>query len=88
MPHNISAIYGLYRLIKGQQLSNARMQQMITLLYAHSVIVTSEGVHEFEKQALNELCERMYRHIDYYAGNDSIVTSFSFFKKAVDILFP
>ena len=73
---------------KRNQLSNARMQQMITLLYAHSVIVTSEGVHDFEKQALTELCERMFRHIDYYTGNDSIVTSFSFFKKAVDILFP
>lgn len=84
----LGALSSISRSTRDNKLSNIRMQQIITLLYTHSVIVTSSGVRDSEKAALFELCERMYRHIDYYSGNDAIITSFDFFKKVVDILFP
>ena len=84
----LKALSSISKATRNNKLSNVRMQQIITLLYTHSVIVTSDGVHNSEKVALVDLCQRMYHHIDYYADNDAILTSFDFFKKAVDILFP
>lgn len=84
----LKALSSISKATRNNKLSNVRMQQIITLLYTHSVIVTSDGVHNSEKAALVDLCQRMYYHIDYYADNDAILTSFDFFKKAVDILFP
>ena len=63
------------------------MRQIITLLYAHTVIVTSVGVHEHTKAILNDLVSRMYHNIDCYNGNENILASFGFLKKTVDILF-
>lgn len=63
------------------------MQQIVTLLYAHTELVTSRGVHDYEKKCLNEVVERMFKHIDYYQSNDMIRSNFVFFKKVVDILF-
>lgn len=60
---------------------------MVTLLYAHTIFVTSSGVHNHIRECLKELVDRMYHHIDYYAENGNILKSFEFFKKAVDILF-
>ena len=65
-----------------------RMQQIVTLLYTHSVIVTSSGVRESEKRALTELCQRMHHHIDYYTDNDVITSNFDFFEKVVAFPLP
>lgn len=83
----IKSLSTISKTTRNNRLSNARMQQIVTLLYTHSVMVTSPGVHESEKQALVKLCERMNHHIDYYADNDVIVSNFAFFQKVVDIFF-
>lgn len=83
----LQALSGISKSTRDIKLQNVRTQQIVTLLYAHSVIVTSPGVKEYERGQLQEIVERMYRHIDYYSGNDVIVTNFSFFKKVVDILY-
>ena len=83
----LKALSSISKATRDNKLSNVRMQQIITLLYTHSIIVTSSGVRKSEKDALVDLCKRMYRHIDYYSNNDAIVSSFDFFKKSVDILF-
>ena len=69
------------------QLKNARMSQIATLLYAHSIMITSEGVYTRARQLLFELVDRMYHHIDYYEDNKTILSSFDFFQKMVDIFF-
>ncbi len=69
------------------QLKNARMSQIATLLYAHSIMITSEGVYTRTRQLLFELVDRMYHHIDYYEDNKTILSSFDFFQKMVDIFF-
>lgn len=83
----LRALNGITKATKDSQLKNERMRQIITLLYTHTVMVTSVGVHEHTKANLNDLVSRMYHHIDYYDGNDNILASFGFFKKAIDILY-
>ena len=83
----LRALNGISRATKDNQLKNERMRQIITLLYAHKIFVSSVGVHEHTKDNLDELVSRMYHHIDFYDGNENVLTSFSFFKKAVDIFF-
>jgi len=84
----IKALSSISKTTRNTKLRNVRMQQIVTLLYTHSVIVTSSGVRESEKRALTELCQRMRHHINYYTGNDVIISNFDFFEKVVDILFP
>ncbi len=68
------------------QLKNERTRQITTLIYAHSVIVTSDGVKKHTKEMLRDLVERMNKNIDFYSDNQNILKSFDFFQKAVDIL--
>ncbi len=84
----LRALKGISRSTKDIKMKNPQMQQMITLLYTHTRIVTSVGVHNAERDALADLCGRMYHHIDFYSQNATITTGFDFFKKSVDILFP
>lgn len=73
---------------RSSQAKNERMRQIITLLYTHSLLVTSDGVKDRAREDLDTLINRMYHHIEYYSGNDNILRGFDFFKNAVDILFP
>lgn len=84
----LNALHSISKETRNRRLSNARMQQVVTLLYAHSILVTSQGVHDMEGQALHELSERMLRHSDYYANNELILSNFKFLQKVIDIFFP
>lgn len=77
-------IPGLTKAIRIRKMSNAHIQQIVTLLYMHKEIVTSKGVHEHEWKALKDVVERMQRNINYYSKNDAITTSFNFLKLVVD----
>ena len=83
----LRALTGITKASKDNQLGNERMRQMITLLYTHTVFVTSEGVRNHTKDLLKALVVRMYYHIDYYSNNENILKAFDFFKKVVDILY-
>ena len=77
-------IEGITKEIRTRKMSNARVQQIITLLYMHKLMVTSQSVHERESRKLQEFVERMFLHIDYYKGNNLITTTFDFLKLVVD----
>lgn len=47
----ISAINSIPKSTRDRRLRNERMQQIVTLLYAHTELVTSRGVHDYEKSA-------------------------------------
>lgn len=70
------------------RMSNARMQQLITLLYVHKSFVSSSGILIAESSAMHELITRMFKHIDYYNDNDLIKSSFCFIKIIVDTWYP
>lgn len=83
----LRALKGISKATKTEQMKNERMRQMATLLYTHSVIVTSEGIHEHIAEELRKLVDRMKRHSDYYTDNQNIMCGFAFFEKCIDILF-
>lgn len=84
----LSKIPGITKEIRRRKMSNARIQQIITLLYAHKRFVTSTGVHEHQCEALHDVADRMFRNISYYANNDTISTTFGFVKSVIDNWFP
>jgi len=84
----LSHIPQMTRAVRRKKMSNVRVQQIITLLYTHKRFVTSIGVHEHQCEALHDLVDRMFRHIDYYDNNDTISTTFGFLKLVVDNWFP
>lgn len=75
---------GITKQVRRKKLSNDRIMQIITLLYAHNLLVTSKGVHEHQRIVLEELTTRMFKNIDYYSNNQIIFTSFIFLKEVVD----
>lgn len=86
--HVLRALDQISKSSRDSQLKNECMRQIVTLIYLHSAIVTSEGVHERAKKDLNSVADRMFKNIDFYSNNSNILAFFAFFKKTVDILFP
>ena len=86
--YNITkALKDISKTTRRTNLRNERMRQITYMLYTHSIIVTSEGVHNHTRDMLFELVNRMYRNIGYYFDNQTIESSFGFFAKIVDIFF-
>ena len=71
------------RQTRDTQLSKIRMQQIITLFYAHKVIVTSTGVHEHIAENLHGFADRLFKKHDY-AACESLQKSLAFIKSVVD----
>lgn len=84
----LSKIPGITKGIRRRKTSNSRIQQIITLLYAHKRFVTSVGVHEHQCEVLHGVAGRMFRNISYYDNNDTISTTFGFVKSVIDNWFP
>ena len=59
------------------KLSNDRLQQIATTLYAHRLFASTE-VRKNRAKDLQALVERMFCHIDYYRGNSQISSGFEF----------
>ena len=81
---SLSAIKGISKNTRKSKMSNARIQQIVTLLYVHRNIVTSAGVLNKGKAKLKDLTDRMDKHADYYQGHDMIRSAFGFLKKIIE----
>ena len=66
------------------RMSNARIQQIITLLYMHKKMVTSEGIRKIESENLQKVVKRMMRNYEYYQENPNIKGTLDFLKLVVD----
>lgn len=80
----LSKIGELRKNFRNLKMSNARLQQIVTLLYVHKEMVKSEGVHMVNAKKLHDIIERMYKNIDYYNTNNQIKSAFDFLKIIVD----
>lgn len=69
------------------KMSNARIQQIITLLYMHKKIVRSEGVALYESGELKKLMRRIDRNSNYYKTNKLVQGTFKFLELIVDSWF-
>lgn len=68
----------------GKKMSNARIQQIVTLLYLNKKITTSEGVLKYQKEMLQELKNRIERNIQYYSNNTLIKSNLNFLNRIID----
>ena len=80
-------IDGMNSNFRKNRMSNARIQQIVTLFYMHKTIVSSEGLKSAETRELIKLKERMFKHIDYYKNNQMVKNSFDFLRKVIDSWF-
>lgn len=81
-------IPGVTKKIRLKKMSNARIQQIVTLLYTHKEMVTSQSVYRRECKKINEFMVRMYKNEQFYEKNAVIKTSFDFLKLVVDSWYP
>ncbi len=80
----LAKIGGISKAVRTKRMSNARVQQIVTLLYTHNQIVTSNGVHKEARGLLQKFSERMIKNIHYYEGNDLIMANLCFLKMVID----
>lgn len=70
------------------KMTNDRIREIVTLLYTHKELVSSEGVHKKSSVKLHEFVDRMNKNRYYYKSNSLIDTSFDFIGKVIDFWFP
>jgi abortive infection bacteriophage resistance protein len=80
-------IDGMNSKFRKNRMRNARVQQIVTLLYMHKEMVSSNGVHIKEAKGLHEVLERACKNKDYYKNNPLLTSTFDFLKMTVDSWF-
>lgn len=83
----LSTIAGIGLEQRKSKMSNDRMQQIVTTLYAHRKLA-SQGVSEHRAKSLRVFVQRMNKHVDYYQGNLQVSTGFEFLTKVISAWFP
>jgi abortive infection bacteriophage resistance protein len=83
----LMAIPGLNSNFRKNRMSNARIQQVITLLYMHKIMVESDGIRKSEGEELKRIITRIDKNIDYYNSNQKIKGTLDFLKMVVDSWF-
>lgn len=76
--------FGISKDSRTRRMSNSAVNDIVTLIYAHINIVSSSGNLQAQGKSLRSVIDRCYKNIDYYKGNDTILTTFDFLKKVVD----
>lgn len=69
------------------KMSNERFQQIVTTLYMHKHLASS-GIYKHRCSELAKFVERVNRHLDYYVGNDQVLSGFYFLTKVIGAWFP
>lgn len=83
----LSTIAGIGLDQRKSKMSNDRIQQIVTTLYAHRKLA-SQGVSEHRAKSLRVFVQRMNKHVDYYQGNLQVSTGFEFLTKVISAWFP
>lgn len=73
--------------VRTKRMSNNRISQIVTLLYSHKLIVSSDGVHNKACDLLNSLKRRFLKNIDYYETNELIHSNIIFLSNIIDTWF-
>lgn len=80
----LMSIEGMNTNFRKNRMSNARIQQVVTLFYTHKTMVGSEGIKHFECEELQRIMKRIDKNYDYYKTNPMIRGTFDFLKLVVD----
>lgn len=81
-------IEGMNANFRKNRMSNARIQQIVTLFYMHKIMVKSLGLKQSAAKELRSIADRMVQHRDYYQTNRVIQGTFGFLKLVIDKWFP
>lgn len=81
----LMTIEGMNTNFRKNRMSNARIQQVVTLLYTHKYMVESEGIKRSESLELQKIMDRIDKNYDYYKTNPMIKGTFDFLKLVVDV---
>jgi hypothetical protein len=81
-------IPGISAGFRKSRMSNARIQQIVTLLYMHKTMVSSAGLRQSETNGLHEVVDRIKKHYEFYEDNPTIKSSLDFLKLVIDNWFP
>ena len=73
--------------LRRNRMSNARIQQIVTLLFTYNDMVKSDGIRQFQGVELRKFIERVDKNLDYYETNAMIKSTFYFLKLVVDSWF-
>ena len=79
----------LYKFIKARyaqsRMTCARIQQLITLLYIHDTLITSDDMwNERFGQMREVILNRFFRHRDYFNGNYIVSDTLDFLRNVID----
>lgn len=77
------ALIGVTFRQRSRKLSNERIQQIVTCLYAHKQLVHSEGLHKKTCHELETFQQRLFRGFDY-RSNLTIRSTFLLLNKIID----
>jgi abortive infection bacteriophage resistance protein len=80
----LMAIPGMNSNFRKNRMSNVRIQQVITLLYMHKMMVGSDGIRKSESDELKRITIRIDKNINYYKSNQKIKGTLDFLKMVVD----
>ena len=75
------------RNLRKSRMSNARIQQIVTLFYMHMTMVKSDGIKQSESMELQKVMARIDKNYGYYATNHLVQKTFDFLKLVVDSWF-
>lgn len=66
------------------RMSNARIQQIITLFYMHKTMVESDGIIKSRCKELRKIIDRIDKNHNYYSTNPTIKGALDFLKLVID----
>lgn len=70
---------------RSKRMKNARMCQVVTLLYAHKELVLSEPVKKHRYAELHQLVDHDWtRHQEHFQKHELLCSNYAFFKKVID----
>ena len=78
---------GISRNTQRKKLANEPIEQILTCLYSHKLLVTSPGVQKHMAYTLDEFRSRLYREFTY-ADNLLIKSTFDLLTKIIEVWFP
>lgn len=74
---------------RSKRMKNARMCQVVTLLYAHKELVLSAPVKKHRYAELHELVDHEWtRHEEHFRNHELLCSNYAFFKKVIDAWCP
>ena len=85
--NKLSTIPKMNRNLRKSRMSNARIQQIVTLFYMHMTMVKSDGIKQSESMELQKVMARIDKNYGYYATNHLVQKTFDFLKLVVDSWF-